>query len=139
MTTWYSDTCECVIEFDDSQTLPNGRNKVKVYVNKCPEHSTVDLTKADDAYDIALGDNQRKNMMHGRIMSDFPALTETTPEGGVKLKPGISYTWSFSGSGKDRVLNVTLTGANLTAQQKTNLQTAANNQFGTGKVIITYV
>lgn len=136
MTTWYPDTCDCVIQFDDNVVLANGRNKVVQIHNQCPAHSTPDLADKDAAYDITLGDNQRKNIMHAHIMNEFPGLVDDKGEKGRSLKEGINYKFSFEGTGKNRILNIELEGVALNAADRKRIKDLADTNFGNGKVTI---
>jgi hypothetical protein len=112
-----------MIEQWDDAVDPASRTHTLVSVErKCSAHAS--LTDAQ-AYDASHSqDNKRKNLM-------FSALQ--TIKASVKYQ---DISWSFSGSGSSRVLNVNSSGT-LTAQQKTQLQNACDLQFGAGKVVIT--
>jgi hypothetical protein len=47
-----------------------------------------------------------------------------------------AITFTYSGTGNNRILTVNTTGANLTNQQKTQAQTWADQNIGIGKVVI---
>jgi len=136
MTTWHSDSCDCIIEFDDNVIEANGRNKVIQIHNKCPAHSTVDIFDDKDLYDVALGDNQRKNVLHGKIMEQFPSLVDDKGDKGKSLKEGINYKFNYTGTGKNRILEVELEGANLNAADKKKIKDTADTTFGNGKVSV---
>jgi len=136
LTTWHSDTCGCIIEFDDNIIESNGRNKVNKIHYWCALHNTPDIVDDKDLYDTALADNQRKNILHGKIMEQFPSLVDDQGPRGKKLKDGINYKFVFNGLGKNRTLEVELEGANLNTADKKKIKDIADTSFGNGKVVV---
>ena len=144
MKTWKPDTCECEVEEIYSGTTIIGGGKV---LKKCLAHTIVPDT---DLYGVLYsnpdGENKRKNQIHRALLGydgDIGGLNLSEPktnpdgsDGGLGLKTGIEYLWSFIGTGKDRVIRVELKGITLSPPQKTALRNFCNSKFGTGKVEI---
>ena len=143
MKTWSPDTCGCKVEeiYDGTRIVGGGQ-----VLKKCPDH--VDVPD-DELYGVLYsnpdGENKRKNQLYAMLVGsdstveDF-GLTETKLDAGgeerVDFKPGVKFDWSFTGEGKDRVLNVDVKGATLTAQQKASLGSKCSARYGNGKVVI---
>jgi len=138
MTTWHSDTCGCIIDFDDDQILPNGRFKVRKVIQQCPDHSTPDISGHDDLYDTSLGDNQRKNVLLGKMLEAHPELADINEAGGKVLKKDIDYIHSYTGKGKNRVLEVEFAGPNFVfaKKHKDKIKEISDTEFGAGKVVV---
>lgn len=141
MKTWKPDTCECLVEEIYEGTNIVGGGQV---VRKCEDHSTVpDNELYGVLYANPDGENKRKNqVMRGLLGYEGFNLnlqeTKTNPDGSTSIdfKNGISVSWQFSGVGKDRVLQITVIGVNLTNNQKTTIRNFCNKKFGTSKVEI---
>ena len=94
-------------------------------ISKCSAHSGV----ADgDLYGVLIGntdgENKRKNLIYAYLVNEM----------GIEFGETVEYIWSFSGSGADRVLSAEAVGANLTQDQKDQVQDYADTTFGSGKV-----
>lgn len=104
----------------------------------------------EDVHDAVKVENTSKNLIEGELLKD-ESLSDEIPdeESGVtseslgagksrprKWKKGIKYEWSFSGKGKNRVLNVEVKGANLTKQKKDAVKSFSDTKFEEGKVNI---
>jgi hypothetical protein len=151
---WSPDSCGCVIdiEWDDSVPVEQRSHVAKNIVSRCPAHQQGHFTDHHEHYDIILKENQRKNNMHKHFMEQFPHLTEEVPEdvteGHIltdnisaeeppkekarRLKKGVKYIYSWTGEGKDRVLQVKFQGADLKDNEKKILK----DKVGTDKVIV---
>lgn len=133
---WSPDTCKCVFDFDPDPL--DGSNQIlKDVVNRCADHSGLD---AEDLHQHVLkGENQVKNKVHSKLLSD-PDLSQTVVNdfGDVhqKLKPNVNFNWSFEGKDKGRTLKVTLSGAGVVPSSKTVTQVWCDSNFGNGKVVI---
>lgn len=139
MRTWSPDTCGCKIEEVYDGTTITGAGQV---LNKCPAHADV---PDNDLYGVLYanpdGENKRKNQVYAMLIGQDENFTEDlglseARDGKVQLKAGVTYDWLFTGSGKDRVLNVMINGTTLTTQQKTNLASECVTRFGSGKVSV---
>jgi hypothetical protein len=137
MKTWKPDTCGCCIEeiYEGTEIKGGG-----VVLTKCPAHAAV---PDDELYGVLYanddGENKRKNRLHAMLLGVHgPALslnlTEPGPDGRPRFKDGVEYEWSFTGEGKNRVLNVSVRGAVFTGQQRAALHNECETQFGSGKV-----
>jgi hypothetical protein len=60
-TTWYPDTCECVIEFDGSEPDDFSARKIRL----CPRHARAPATAVRDI----LGENRTKNTVTAAIQT----------------------------------------------------------------------
>lgn len=143
MKTWRPDTCSCEVEEIYNGTEIVGGGQV---LRKCVAHQSVaDNELYGVLYSNPDGENRRKNQML-RILLGHESLknlgleeekfNEDGSSAGLGLKRGIEYAWSFTGTGKNRILSVTIKGANLTPLQKTAIRTFCNTMFGVGKVEI---
>jgi hypothetical protein len=137
-TIWSPDTCKCTIsyEWDDELSATDRVHTPVAILKDCPEHSG--LGDAVSFYNALIDENKRKNKALGRLknVTDFPELAEIGDEGQIVFKNGVVINWSFTGSDDTRVLNVDLSQTPLSANQKDLAQTWADNEFGTGKVVI---
>ena len=119
--TWHPDTCECVIE----ENVVDGEVSAGDVLSKCSAHTDV---ADNDLYGVLIGntdgENKRKNLIYAHLVNEM----------GITFGDGNEYSWSFSGTGADRVLSVEVTGTALTTDQKSELQDYADTTFGSGKV-----
>jgi hypothetical protein len=133
-TQWSPDTCNCVIQYSWEDSLPPDQrtHTLATVVSRCSAHAGF---SGQAHFDQVTTENTRKNRVHGAILANIPALTQTitNPDGttSVSLKNGVTLNWSFD---TNRHLMVTLSGA--TAAQKAQLQTLADSAFGAGAVTI---
>jgi len=138
-TVWHPDTCtnpSCIMVYSWDTDLPDNL-RVHTFVRAdriCSVHQSL-LTESL-AYTTALGDNQRKNKVDGLLRDNITSIVDTALDGTKTYKNGISFNWSFSGDGANRVLTVSISGANLTNNQKNTIQNLADTLFGVGKVIV---
>jgi hypothetical protein len=135
---WKPDTCDCEIEFefDDAVPAESRVHTSKRIIKACSVHNTVDIADKHDHFSTVLGENQRKNKLHGEIMEQFPELVDLDENGGKRLKEGINYKFTFEGEGKNRTLNVELEGADLKAADKKKIKDTSDGMFGNGKVVV---
>lgn len=137
MRTWKPDTCDCKVEelYNGTQIIGMGQ-----VLNKCPAHQSIpDNELYAVIYTNPDSEQKRKNLFHGHLL-DNPKLAKlvTKPDGQEvrEFNSGISYEWSFSGTGKDRILNVNIKNNNLSANEKKALKDFADANFGNGKIEI---
>ena len=135
MRTWKPDTCDCCVEEVYSGTAITGMG---VVVSKCANHAAVpDNQLYGVLHTNSDSEQKRKNKLEAFILSQgIAAFMQQNAEGNWEWKPGIGLTWSWTGSGANRVITIGLYGATLTAGQKTTAQNWCNTQFGAGKVVI---
>lgn len=124
MRTWSPDTCGCTVEEIYNGTDIVGMGEV---IKKCAAHATVpDNELYGVLYTNPDSEQKRKNLLYKHLVE-----TETgkdLPEGGRGLADGVKYNWSFTGKGKNRILEVFVDG--ITAKQTKDIKTHVNNQFG---------
>lgn len=122
-TRWSPDTCGCTFEYTwDAEVPENLRvHTFKSESKVCPEH--VGLT-GEAHFNLDMAENQTKNLALARALETISALAQTTPEGAITLKSGLTYNWSFSGTGTARRLQFVIEGATLSNAQKTQLRNA---------------
>ena len=135
-TRWSPDTCSCVVEFtwDDSVAEDQRTDSLSQVIQKCPVHQA---QSDPNVYSTLKDENPRKNIALGLSLDNGPSsLFDLNADGSRTLKGNISYNWSWSGTPPDRNLNISFTGINLTAQQKSAIQNFLNNRFGAGKVTL---
>lgn len=138
---WKPDTCACVVEEEYDRDNPDAAFTCSAVISKCPAHSAVsDANLYGVLYANSDGENKRKNKVHGFMLNNLSTLTEIkTSENGssyIEFKNGINVSWNWTGTGASRVLQVTVTGATLSNNQKAALTTFAESTFGAGKVVI---
>ena len=101
VTTWSPDTCDCKLQYEWDETLPDN---IRVHIFKqalftCPFHSVFLIPL--ESYNSALDHNQRKNKTEGWILQNLTSQTGTTnPDGSIVWKEGVTFNWSFSGTGE---------------------------------------
>ena len=107
-------------------------------VHKCTAHQGV----PDAAlYGVLLtnpdGENRRKNRLEKALLETTGLqLGQLGPTGAWEWRPGLGFSWEWTGTGASRVLRVTVTGVNLTAARKATAQAWCDANFGAGKVLI---
>lgn len=122
------DTCACklCILIDDSsvwtveESFTNSEGVVHTTI-PCAAHTGLTLAELADTIFAPTGENPKKNRLRKRLI----ALKETAD----------IVSWSWTGTGRTRVLTVVTSG--LTAGEKTIAQTWCDNNFGSGKIIVT--
>lgn len=140
---WTPDTCGCHVEEEYDADNPNSPMTCVGVRKKCPAHAAVlDADLYGVLYANPDGDNKRKNRIHGMLFGyEGPDLSlwqdVLTADGTVRqFKSGIGFSWAFSGTGANRVITVTITGKNLTANQRNLVQNYLDTTFGVGKVVL---
>ena len=113
---WFPDTCSCVI----TRLEPDGSGSATLGTlnRKGTEHGT--LTDSG-VFDAVLSENGRKNQMITVASSFITSLKSQ------------NIAWSFNIA---RVLLVSFPGTSVTLNTKTNIQNAADLQFGPNKVAV---
>ena len=139
---WSPDTCGCCIEELKDGTTVTGPGNV---IRKCADHEDV---PDDELYGVLYsnkdGENKRKNQLEGYLLGfggiDFgfheAKKNKDGSNAGVGWKPGLAYSWSFTGKGKDRVLVATVIGAALLDAQKKSIREACIGKFGSDKTVV---
>jgi hypothetical protein len=133
MTLWTLDSCGFDETNQNCQIFINDTTQVLTIVRRCPVHQTINP-----------GDLHQENLRGpsnalDHILQNAPAaLFDTSPQGVRSFKGGITANWNWTGTPPNRVLNVTVTGFTPTTQQRTAINTAINNRFGAGNVIVTF-
>ena len=137
---WSPDTCGCTIEYswDDSVSAELRTHSATRIVKACLAH---DGLKNDTAnhYDKVRNENVRKNKAHGQLLALSQigdVVLQPNGETYFQLKNGITINYSFTGTGADRVLSVSVVGYNLSTTQKNTLTAWCETNLGVGKVII---
>src|SRR5690349_348318 len=121
---WSPDTCGCVFiqEWDDAVAAAARTHDVRTRELACAAHQGLDAVSAHSA---VVAENQRKNIVPIIVKSLKSSLDLATLPW--------REAWSFDAQ---RRLVVDTSVFALTAQQKTQLQAAADLQFGPDKVIL---
>lgn len=139
---WGPDTCECKLK-RICKTI-NGEYVCQTFSSEfCRAHEGLTLEEVHDAVEV---ENTSKNLVEGELNkiesiseeivnpNADPELLGAGKSRPRKLKEGIKYNWSFTGSGKNRVLHVDVGGAELTKQTKDSIKLFTKEKFGEGKV-----
>lgn len=144
---WSPDTCDCQIEFEFDDEVP-AEERVhtgKKIVKRCDAHQETDFVDCHDHYKSVLDENQRKNILLGKLMETHPEIVNVKEDGSRHLKPEVDYIHHFTGKGKKRVLNVELVNlstnttptllSNNNKKYKDSINKIAKKEFGNGKVV----
>lgn len=123
-TTWHPDTCRCgaTYTWDDAVDPLTRVHTFQRILETCPAHISL---SGVELYDTMVDENARKN-----ITFNIVSVAR------VDLNPDVMI-FSYTGTGKDRVLQASFPSDNLSTAEKATLQAAANVQFGPGKVVVT--
>lgn len=117
---WWPDTCGCVL--DEAVAADRSKTLDRV-VSKCPAHADVpDAELYDLIYASADSEHKRKNQLEG-FLAHHPDFGEdvANPRDGTlarRLRSDLALDWTFTGTGKERVLSAAVRGARLTPQQR---------------------
>lgn len=140
MKTWKPDTCGCEVEelYDGNMIVGMGQ-----VIRKCVNHQNVPDAQL---YDVILNKENLVKNRFWRILLGYeelknlgleePKINPDGADGGLGLKSGLEYVWSFTGTDSNRVLRAEVTGVNLTKTQKDALQALCDTKFGLGKVVV---
>lgn len=143
---WAPDTCGCKLHrickyVGEEYVCQTFETKL------CEAHEGL---ATEEIHDVVKVENTSKNLVEGELLKDT-TLTDEIPDEGFGITPealsagktrprkwknGIKYDWSFSGTGKNRVLNVSINGATLSKSKKDEVKLFVDTKFGQGKVNI---
>jgi hypothetical protein len=137
---WSPDTCDCVFDYqwDDSVPAEQRVHTIKDVVHACPDHLITSTNKANH-YDVVIGENVRKNKVHGQLLELPDMAGEVLQDDGTMIrnfKKGIGFNFHFTGKEADRVLSISTNGYKLNQGQKNALQDWCHQNLGNGKVVI---
>ena|SRR5215216_381079 len=141
-TTWSPDTCDCELQYswDDAEPEDTRVHSISFVNRSCNSHRNL-LPNAAVTYSCVLDENSKKNKSLQTALENAPnqlADVFTGEDGNTyyQLKNNIIFSYNFTGTAPNRILNVTFVGATLTNQQKNTIQNKLNQIFGTGNVVI---
>ena len=122
-TEWHPDTCRCGVVFawDDAVDPVLRTHSLIEILEKDPAHAGLDDVTL---YDTLFDENRRKNLTFNIADKQVP---------GIDLA---AITWTFTGSGDTRVLEITFAPGTLNAGQLTAVQNLSDLQFGPNKVVV---
>lgn len=132
---WRPDTCGCVIEELHDPSNPAFGVQFSAVINKCPAHATVaDADVWGVVYANPDGENKRKNLLHKALLETSSLnLSVLAADGTFQWKPGTTFNWSYNAN---RVLEVSISGTNLTTAQRNTVNNFCTTQFGANKVVL---
>lgn len=139
-TRWSPDTCDCVLEYDWDDSVPDNQiiTSYKTTVNQCSNHLHLTGNNKKDTYDSVNEENKRKNgtitELITKMQSDFGEADPQT--GAITLKKAINVSWVWSGTAPNRVMTLTVTGITLTSNKLNQAKNFLDTKFGVGKVIL---
>jgi len=139
---WSPDTCGCKVEEKWDKDDPQAGVSFNKVITKCSAHTSVaDEDLFGVLYANSDGENKRKNQVRKLLTEDVGlALGElkTNTDGSTYLdfKNGIDLEWSFTGTGVDRVLTISVKGITLNATKRNAINSFCTTKFGVGKVEI---
>lgn len=123
-TLWQPDTCNCAIEFEWDDTVPDTvrtHTPVKVH-RRCLRHAA--FVALDGHYSQLLDENPRKNKALARLQAIFPGQFDAN-------------TGQFLGSAYfDSGHTLHVAPISMSQSQKNGVQTWCDNNLGNGKVVI---
>jgi len=128
---WRPDTCDCIVEltYDLDEPDDTRTHTVTNVIRACQAHVGMNASQLNT---VLFDENRRKNRLHGRAAELYPALFPLMDEpGGGRGYDFSRISWSYDAT---RTLRVTIQG--ITAPQRNAIQRAADQLFGTGKVVI---
>lgn len=128
-------------QYPETTKKPAEWVKQKKATKYCPDHQG--LVDGAELGQVMRDEDKRKSqVLRGLLGYEGFSLnleqTKTNEDGStyIDFKNGITVSWQWSGQGADRVLQVTINGINLTANQKNTLKNFCNTKFGAGRVEI---
>jgi hypothetical protein len=122
-------------------TNPNIWKASKKQTNRCPAHASI-LGDSELGLIMRDEDSRKSGVLRAMLgMEGFSLNLHTNKTGSdgkthVDFKDGVLMNAEYTGSGKTRVLAISVTGSNLTSNQKTTLKNFCDTKFGSGKVIV---
>lgn len=140
--TWTPDTCACKIEESHNPSDSEYGVKFSKVLSKCSDHQSLpDSAIYSTIYANSDSEQKRKNGMHGYLLetSDLGLSEEVVDDDGVtsrRFKPGITYEWSFTGTGSNRVLDINMKGASISLSAKNDITSFLTTKFGSDKVTL---
>lgn len=154
---WAPDTCGCKLT-DAWEYLDSGPAICLGYggsvIRKCEPHKDI---PDEDLYDVLLGapdgstigECRLKNYTYGFLIGKGGVdlgfheakRNKDGSDAGFGLKEGFNYKWHFTGTGRDRKLNIDVEDINtkeskLTPAHKKTIKDACDGRFGKDRVIV---
>jgi hypothetical protein len=130
-TQWSPDTCGCAIEYY------NDDGSYKRTVKTCAKHAASDGA-AQHLSDV-LGHNRQKNSTYQWILDNADTLTIPTrlgPRGEKFLDLVLRYNPNAPVGNDPLIVPVSVIMPNVTPQKIAQLQAAADQRFGAGKILV---
>lgn len=140
---WSPDTCGCIVLYSWDDAVPaeervhspvhehkNQTTEEETKTKRCQHHDTPDIPDIIDLHECIRSENETKNAIYAHLLDDHPRLVRTRVENDNEIReldPAAGFTFSFSGEGKNRRLQVELRGANLTPLEKNKIRDFAVN------------
>lgn len=122
-------------QYPENTKKPEEWAKQKKATKYCPNHQG--LADGAELGQVMRDEDKRKSQVLRGLLGyeGFNLnLHEVKSEGVIDFKNGVGISWLWSGQGKDRVLQVIISGSNLTTNQKNTLKNFCDTRFGVGKV-----
>ena len=139
---WTPDTCQCKVEETCDE---NGDAISATVVRKCPAHIDVpDAELYGVLYSNDDGENKVKNQIEGYLLGragpEFgfheAKRNKDGSDAGIGWKDGLKYQWHFSGTGKDRKINVSVKGGIMNDAQKKKMKEDCAKRFKSDRIIL---
>lgn len=146
---WRPDTCACEINetydtgtdtWDAEETYINPDGKV-FNTYRCLAHE--EITDAKELYGVLHknpdGENRIKNELEAEFLKDNNIAQDVVGQDGNTIrqyKNGVEFNWSFSGTGRNRLLNVGIKGAIVPKSRKDSIKTFSDSKYGSTRVQI---
>jgi hypothetical protein len=135
---WSPDVCKCELDFEINTDVPNTYFPRSI-IKTCPNHTGI--TDVNILWDSLRNENHRVQHVMEQLQDPtfLDKLTQIVSDNdGVFVLEwsGFNVILSLVGQDENMVLNVDLTQTSLSEQKKSSIQTWADNQYGSGKVVI---
>ena len=117
------DTCGC--RFKQVWDRQTGQILEVTCLDACPAHQDIPHSEIwDYVFERPDSEQKRKNL----LAKDLMERSALGAGDGENLRPGVKFRWSFSGTGRNRVLHYKVEGAFLSPLQKQTIEAMANSR-----------
>lgn len=131
-TKWLPDTCNCVIEYtwDDAVDESERTHTFSRVLSTCAFHGSCGTD--DEQYQVILKENETKNCVRNCLLGNERltyVYTDSFGQNVTGFLQTINVDFSFSGQNDQRTLLVSITGIELTEQEKSEIQNLEGNKI----------
>jgi hypothetical protein len=120
---WTNDTCGCSLEIEKVSGVWIATS---IY-SACPAHQSFNI---NDIIAPIIQENQTRNFGFDSIWkADVNDILSEVDASGVRNFKGGAVSWQYTGVAPDRILQITVSGINITNPQRNNFITIVNNSY----------